>query len=137
MLMMLLIGIPMYICATASTPLATAMILAGISPGTVLVFLLAGPATNLATMGIVRKEMGSQTLLYYLLGISLSSILLGLATNALISSLGITIEVRPVAAASEASRWLEYLSGLILLVFSLLSLRRSLLLKLGARYSNS
>jgi uncharacterized membrane protein YraQ (UPF0718 family) len=137
MLMMLLIGIPMYICATASTPLAVAMILAGISPGTVLVFLLAGPATNLATMGVVRKEMGTQTLLYYLLGISVSSILLGLATNALISHLGISIDVKPVEAANETSRWLEYLSGLLLLVFSLLSLKRSFLMRVEARHSSS
>jgi threonine/homoserine/homoserine lactone efflux protein len=81
--------------------------------------------------------MGNQTLLLYLLGISLSSILLGLATNALIASLGISVEVDPAAAVSEASRWFEYLCGLILLVFSLLSLKRSFLVKVEARHSNS
>ena len=45
---MLFIGIPVYICATASTPIAAALITSGLSPGAALVFLLAGPATNLA-----------------------------------------------------------------------------------------
>ncbi|HAO18579.1 MAG TPA: permease, partial [Alteromonas macleodii] len=51
MLVMALIGIPMYICATASTPLAVGFLAAGLSPGAVLVFLMAGPATNVSTMG--------------------------------------------------------------------------------------
>ncbi len=58
MLVMVVIGVPMYICATASTPLAAGLLIAGLSPGTVLVFLLAGPATNLATLGIVRRSLG-------------------------------------------------------------------------------
>ncbi|MFK5915419.1 MAG: SO_0444 family Cu/Zn efflux transporter, partial [Woeseiaceae bacterium] len=58
MILMLLVGVPMYICATASTPLAAGLLIAGISPGTVLVLLLAGPATNMATIAILYKEMG-------------------------------------------------------------------------------
>jgi uncharacterized membrane protein YraQ (UPF0718 family) len=124
MLLMLLIGIPMYICATASTPLAAAMILAGISPGTVLVFLLAGPATNLATMGILYREMGRQTLLLYLLGISLSSVLLGLLTNQLLTVWDISISVKAMADGDETLNWIAMLSAVILLHFALLSLRR-------------
>ncbi|MCU7811050.1 MAG: permease, partial [Candidatus Thiodiazotropha sp. (ex Notomyrtea botanica)] len=124
MLMMLVIGIPMYICATASTPLAAAMILAGMSPGTVLVFLLAGPATNLATMGVIHKEMGARTLYLYLLGISISSILLGFLTNGLASFLGISIEIGDTTNLGEPGKWIAYVSGLILLYFSLKSLSR-------------
>lgn len=122
MLMMLVIGIPMYICATASTPLAAAMILTGMSPGTVLVFLLAGPATNLATMGVIQKEMGIKTLYLYLLGISVSSILLGLATNWLVSLLGISIEIGNDTGLGEPGKWIAYISGVIFLYFSLRSL---------------
>jgi uncharacterized membrane protein YraQ (UPF0718 family) len=124
MLMMLLVGIPMYICATASTPLAAAMMLAGISPGTVLVFLLAGPATNLATMGIIQREMGMRTLVFYLLGISLSSILLGLATNLLVSTFDIPIQVGSSADLGVATHGLSIASGLLLFYFTLKSLLR-------------
>jgi len=78
MLLIMLISVPMYVCATASTPLAHAMLYAGVSPGTVLVFLLAGPASNLAGIALVKKEMGKAVLAAYLLGVGGVSILLGL-----------------------------------------------------------
>lgn len=56
MLVVILISIPMYICATASTPIAAGLLLSGVSPGAVLVFMLAGPATNIATLGVVANE---------------------------------------------------------------------------------
>lgn len=83
MIMMVLIGIPMYICATSSTPVAASMLLAGISPGTVLVFLLAGPATNLGTVAIIRKELGTKTASIYLTGVAVGSIVLGLLLDVL------------------------------------------------------
>ncbi|MEQ8955611.1 MAG: SO_0444 family Cu/Zn efflux transporter, partial [Gammaproteobacteria bacterium] len=52
MLIMVIVGLPMYICATASTPVAASLLFAGISPGAALVFMLTGPATNIATMGV-------------------------------------------------------------------------------------
>jgi uncharacterized membrane protein YraQ (UPF0718 family) len=125
MLLMLLVGIPMYICATASTPLAAAMMLAGISPGTVLVFLLAGPATNLATMGVIQREMGLRTLVLYLLGISISSILLGLLTNQLVSAWKISIPIGDASNNSETVEWIAVASGAVLLFFILKSLKKS------------
>jgi uncharacterized protein len=124
MLMMLVIGIPMYICATASTPLAAAMMLAGVSPGTVLVFLLAGPATNLATMGVLRREMGNRTLGLYLAGIALSSILLGVLTDMLVHRLAIPIAVADTAPASGHVAWIAWASGLVLISFAASSLGR-------------
>ena len=126
MLMMLLIGIPMYICATASTPLAAAMILAGVSPGTVLVFLLAGPATNLATMGVIQREMGMSTLLLYLAGISVSSILMGLATDWMLGRLGLSVEVVSLQETPELLSLIALLSGLVLMITMLASLIRQL-----------
>ncbi|MES9853768.1 MAG: SO_0444 family Cu/Zn efflux transporter [Candidatus Thiodiazotropha sp. L084R] len=126
MLMMLVVGIPMYICATASTPLAAAMILAGISPGTVLVFLLAGPATNLATIGVIQREMGLRTLLLYLVGISVSSILIGLTTDAVINNFNIPVEVLSSQEPPEMMELLAMISGVILLFFMLTSFRRKL-----------
>jgi uncharacterized membrane protein YraQ (UPF0718 family) len=124
MLLMLLVGIPMYICATASTPLAAAMMLAGISPGTVLVFLLAGPATNLATMGVIQREMGLRTLVLYLLGISISSILLGLLTNQLVSAWEISIPIGDIVEGNETGEWVAAVSGAVLLYFVFKSLKR-------------
>lgn len=85
MIIMALIGIPMYICATGSTPLAAGFLIAGISPGAVLVFLLAGPATNIATLALVRKELGGRVLACYLTGVVGSALLFGFAIDYLIA----------------------------------------------------
>lgn len=65
-LAMLLVGIPLYICATSSTPLAWTLVAAGLSPGAALVLLLSGPATNPATMSWVIKDLGLRALAIYL-----------------------------------------------------------------------
>lgn len=88
---MALIGIPMYICATASTPIAAGLLLSGISPGAVLVFMLAGPATNLGTMGIILKELGKKATFAYLIGVILTSFICGYLTNYLVTLWGIQI----------------------------------------------
>lgn len=85
MLIMALIGIPMYICATASTPVAAGFLLAGISPGAVLVFLLAGPATNVATLALVKKELGPRSLYAYLGGVMGGAIICGSVLDWLLS----------------------------------------------------
>ena len=91
MVVMALVGIPMYICATASTPIAAGFLALGVSPGAVLVFMLAGPATNLSTMGMIRKEMGQGVLMAYLFSILSASISLGYLANALISQFNFTV----------------------------------------------
>ncbi|MBE0439419.1 MAG: SO_0444 family Cu/Zn efflux transporter [Gammaproteobacteria bacterium] len=88
MLVMALIGIPMYICATASTPLAVGFLAAGLSPGAILVFLLAGPATNISTMGMINRELGQRSLGLYLFSILSASIGLGYLLNLLVNNMG-------------------------------------------------
>ena len=83
MLAMLLIGIPIYICASASTPIAAALILKGISPGAALVFLLAGPATNAATLTLVGRFWGRAATTVYLFSIAVCSLALGGLTDLL------------------------------------------------------
>lgn len=95
MLAMVLVGLPMYICATASTPLAASLMLAGISPGAALVFMLTGPATNIATLGVIRNELGGRALIGYLSGVIGTAILLGLGLDALLNTSGWSI---PLAA---------------------------------------
>lgn len=71
MLLMLGFALPLYVCASASTPLAATLLMKGMPPGPVLVFLLAGPASNVATMLVVRKELGARALAIYLVGLTL------------------------------------------------------------------
>ena len=89
MLIMLAIGIPLYICATASTPIAAALILKGVSPGTALVFLLAGPATNIASITALSKTMGVKSTVRYLLSIAIGSLGMGLLLDFFLVSFGI------------------------------------------------
>ena len=81
-------GIPLYICASASTPIAAALILKGISPGAALIFLLAGPATNAATVTLVARFWGKRATAVYLLSIAACSLLLGWGTDAIYRAAG-------------------------------------------------
>ena len=85
---MLLIGVPIYVCAAASTPIAATLLLRGLSPGAVLVFLLAGPATNLATMTVMAKSLGKRALAVHLGVLMLVTLVMGFAANALYAGLG-------------------------------------------------
>jgi HflK protein len=100
MLLMLVIGIPLYICATASTPIAAALILKGLSPGAALVFLLVGPATNIASLGVLTKEFGKKVVAMYLASIALVSLILGGFVN-LIYALGGVDPVTTMGKATE------------------------------------
>ena len=77
MLLALVIGVPVYVCATSSTPLAAALVVGGLSPGAALVFLLAGPATNPATVAWAWKDLGARSTLLYLLSIGAVALAFG------------------------------------------------------------
>lgn len=81
MFVMLLLGIPLYVCASASTPIAASMIFKGLSPGAGLVFLLAGPATNAVTIAAVARMMGKRAVAVYLVSIAVVALLLGWALD--------------------------------------------------------
>jgi uncharacterized membrane protein YraQ (UPF0718 family) len=68
----------MYVCATASTPIAVGLLLSGITPGAALVFMLTGPATNVATLMVIKNELGKRELSLYLLAIISSALVSGL-----------------------------------------------------------
>ena len=71
------IAVPMYVCATASLPIAASLILAGAAPGAAFVFLSAGPATNTVTIGVVKKMLGTRSLVIYLSTIIVGSLVFG------------------------------------------------------------
>ncbi len=114
MLVMALVGIPMYICATASTPIAAGLLLSGLSPGAVLVFMLAGPATNMATLGIIKRELGGRAVVTYLTGVLSVAFLSGFATNALVHYFNIDIQAQLAASENLLPEWLMLGSAMIL-----------------------
>lgn len=75
------IAVPMYVCATASLPIAAGLMLSGVSAGAAFVFLSAGPATNTVTIGVVKKMLGTRSLYIYLGSIVLGSIIFGLGLD--------------------------------------------------------
>jgi uncharacterized membrane protein YraQ (UPF0718 family)/copper chaperone CopZ len=83
MLVMMVVGIPIYVCATASVPIAAALIAKGVSPGAVLVFLMTGPATNAATILTVSRVMGRRTAAIYLASVVVSAIAGGFLLDAI------------------------------------------------------
>lgn len=119
MLLMLLVGIPMYICATASTPIAAALILKGVSPGAALVFLLAGPATNITSLAVLIKILGKKGVGLYLASISVLSVLCGLILDLVYFSLGISAMATIGEVAETLPHWLMLVATLLLLLLSL------------------
>ena len=84
MLAILMLSIPMYLCATGSIPIAVALMLKGLSPGCALVLLLAGPASNMASILVIKNVLGKRTLFIYLLSIVIGAIVFGLGIDYLL-----------------------------------------------------
>lgn len=127
MLLMAVIGIPLYLCAAATTPIAAALMLEGLSPGTALVLMLAGPVTSLATLAVFRREMGVAALGLYLVGITLSTVGAGLATDWLIGVLDLDILTSVSAVQEWVPAMVEWLALGILIVLGIPTLRRHLM----------
>jgi uncharacterized membrane protein YraQ (UPF0718 family)/copper chaperone CopZ len=83
-LLALAVSLPLYVCATASVPIAAALVAGGFPPGAALVFLMAGPATNVATIGAIRRFLGNRALAAYLVAIVGGSVGLGIAFDFLL-----------------------------------------------------
>lgn len=119
MLAMLLMGMPIYICATASTPIAAAFLLKGASPGAVLVFLLVGPATNMTSLSVLIRILGKMGTIRYLIVIAVVSILFGLGLDGVYHYLD--IEARAVISEVRETipYWLKLGSAVILIMLFL------------------
>ncbi len=113
-LIVVAIAVPMYVCATASLPIAASLILAGVAPGAAFVFLSAGPATNTVTIGVVKKMLGTRSLIVYLGTIIAGSILFGVTMDLIFDAAHIDIkallhdheEAGIAAVASSVAMWL-------------------------------
>ncbi|MCY4045363.1 MAG: SO_0444 family Cu/Zn efflux transporter [Cellvibrionales bacterium] len=127
-IIMALIGVPMYICATASTPIAAGLLLSGVSPGAVLVFMLAGPATNIGTVGIVLKELGKKSLIAYLTGVIVTSFIFGALTNYLVNHYNISI-ISEVTNHSMSMTFFTFLCSIFMAALCVISIGKKLMVK--------
>lgn len=137
MFIMLAAGIPTYICATASTPVAAALILKGASPGAALVFLLAGPATNLASITVLTRVLGKRGVLVYLGAIGILSVLLGLLTDWLYGFLGVSIQVNLGAAAEVLPEPVHIGSAILLAALIIFFMLHKLVGKINSKVESS
>ncbi|MEZ5975253.1 MAG: permease [Planctomycetota bacterium] len=114
-----LFGIPLSICATASTPLAAALVDRGLSPGAALVLLLTGPATNLATLALVRQMLGGRGLAAYLAGIFGTALAGGLLVDGWYRGRdGVLRGGLELAEHSHQAPWEWAAGGLLLVLFA-------------------
>ncbi len=81
----LLLSIPLYVCATSSVPIAAALVMKGMSPAVAIVFLIAGPATNIATIGLIYKSFGKLFTIVYLAAVSIGSVVCAMFFSSVIS----------------------------------------------------
>ncbi|MBX7153220.1 SO_0444 family Cu/Zn efflux transporter [bacterium] len=126
MVVMLLVGLPLYVCASSSTPIAAAFIMKGLSPGAALVFLLAGPATNMATMSVVNKVLGRRSLWSYVISIALVALLMGFVLNRIYDVFDISIQMQLGKAEALIPDWLKYISMIIFIPLLLWGLKHEL-----------
>ncbi len=121
--LMLVIGIPIYICASASTPIAAALVLKGLSPGAALVFLLAGPATNIGSLAIIGRFLGRRVTVIYLATLAVLSLVLGAALDFIYPLAGIE-PGGAIAAARQLPAWFTWPSAAVFLGLLFFSFRR-------------
>ena len=131
MLVMLVVGVPMYICAVASTPVAAGLLVAGVSPGAVLVFLLVGPATNIASFALLKQELGLKVTLMYLSGLSVLSLMMGLLLEWLLHSQQWQVEASLGEAHAMLPGIVSWVSAFILIFLAIKPLRRAVIPQLG------
>ncbi len=131
MLLMLAIGIPMYICATASTPIAAALILKGVSPGAALVFLLAGPATNMTSLTVLLGVLGKRGVAIYFSTIAIFTVLAGLALNQVYAWFDLSARAMAGQSGEIIPGWAGLAGALILLAISIKPMGRRLSARFG------
>ena len=115
MLVMVILGVPVYVCATASVPVAAALIAKGLAPGVALVFLITGPATNAASITVVAKLLGKPVAAVYVTVIALCALMMGMAVNVLYGWLAIDITSWTTGMKHSSDGWFSVLAALALL----------------------
>lgn len=114
------IGLPLYVCSTASTPLAASLLISGISPGAVLLFLLVGPATNIVNIATLKTILGVKGAIYQILSITLISLLFAIFVDFVYFQTFATHTIPPQTSSDSESISLYPSIAGIVLVFVLL-----------------
>ena len=114
--LVLAIAIPMYVCATGSIPIAAALIAKGMAPGAALVFLIAGPATNTATISFVAGKLGGKVLVIYLAVILMTAFAFGMLLDTVFADFDFTKAV--LAGGEMFPSWVR--NGAAALLFALI-----------------
>jgi len=115
--MMLAVSLPIYVCATASIPIAVALMAKGVTAGAVFVFLMAGPATNASSIAVVKNILGRKTMAHYLFLISSTAIVFGFILDSFI-----TIGLPAVSSSSHTHADDSYISLFFTILFVLILL---------------
>ena len=115
--MMLAVSLPIYVCATASIPIAVALMAKGVTAGAVFVFLMAGPATNASSIAVVKNILGRKTMAHYLFLISSTAVLFGFILDSFI-----TIGLPAVSSSSHTHADDSYISLFFTILFVLILL---------------
>lgn len=121
MLISLAMAGPLYVCATGSIPIAAVLMMKGLTPGAAIVFLMAGPATNAATITVIGKVMGRRTLFTYLISIILGSLFFGLCVDYLLPREWFTYAIHSIHSGGHVHEmfpsWVGYVSAILLTAF--------------------
>jgi uncharacterized protein len=118
-LVLMLLGVPIYICATASIPVAAGLILAGVSPGAAFALLVTGPATNTATLAAVWKILGKRTCLIYLATMLVSAFVGGAILDTFLTNETVR---KHMLHSSWMPQWVKIVSAILLIGVIVLSL---------------
>jgi uncharacterized membrane protein YraQ (UPF0718 family) len=114
-----LLGIPLYVCATSSTPLAASLLAVGLSPGAILVFLLVGPATNIASMVVLKKLLGVWATARFVVIVIASAVICGLLVDIIYRASGHPVIFKVGSSVESSRQWYELLAGIILTLLTL------------------
>jgi len=125
MLLMLAIGIPIYVCAAGSTPIAAALLLKGMSPGAAFVFLLASPATNVSSLVVLSRHLGKRVVLVQIAALSVVTLALGGLVDLLWGAIGADARISLGAVEPESAGWFAIAAAVVLGAFLLVSLVRT------------
>ena len=112
---MIIVGIPLYICASASTPIAAALVAKGLSPGAALIFLMTGPATNSGTIAIIISQFGARFGTIYVGVVIAVTTVLGILIDLIVIAAGLTLPVNLSGSQAPAIQLLQWGGALALI----------------------
>lgn len=116
-LLSLLLGIPLYICASATTPIAASLVMKGLSPGAALILLLAGPATNITNLAVLRSHLGNKGIAINVFSIAFVAVLFAIGVDAYYGTQMPAWSINEHLHHHETTAWWEHLSALLLVTF--------------------